>query len=223
MTKNAAADFIAVIDYGAGNVRSAARALEYVIERSKLNLKVELTSCPDKIAAANRIVLPGQGAFGQCMKALSNIDGMIDALEESVLRNKTPFLGICVGMQLLADISLEHGKHKGLGWISGQVVPMKPLLNLKVPHMGWNEVNTTSEGMKHPLFQGIDTHEHFYFVHSFIMECEDETHTLARCEYGQSFTCAVGRENIAGVQFHPEKSQNAGLDLLDNFIKWRPQ
>lgn len=222
MAENAARKFIAVIDYGAGNIRSVVRALEHVLSQNGIDMDVNLTSKSYEVGAANRIVLPGQGAFGDCMSALGDIPDMIDAISERVVVDKAPFLGICVGMQLLATVGLEHGSHKGLDWISGKVVPIPPKADLKIPHMGWNEVDLTPVGTKHPMFEGIKSGEHFYFVHSFMMECENKSAVLANTDYGAPFACAVACDNIVGVQFHPEKSQNAGLAMLDNFTRWQP-
>jgi glutamine amidotransferase len=175
---------------------------------------------PEAVAKADRIVLPGVGAFGDCMKGLSAIPGMIEALRENVLKRGVPFLGICVGMQLMASVGHEFGDHAGLDWIPGEVerlVPADP--SLKVPHMGWNELTVSRP---HPLLAGIGHGAHAYFVHSYAMKTKDPVHVLATSEYGGVFTAAVGRDNIAGTQFHPEKSQAVGLTLLGNFLEWRP-
>ena len=222
MPKNAAPNIVAVVDYGAGNIRSVARALEWVIGAAGLRLAVRITADPEDIARAARIVLPGQGAFGSCMDALAGIDGMLEALERRVRGQGAPFLGICVGMQLLADRGLEHGTHAGLGWIPGEVRPLEAGPDLKVPHMGWNTVAPTPTGAAHPVLGDVPAGEYFYFVHSYAMDCADARDVLATADYGTHFACAVGRENILGVQFHPEKSQRAGLALLDAFVRWRP-
>jgi glutamine amidotransferase len=221
---------IAIIDYGSGNLASARKAFEHVIADHHLDMQVIISSKADDIAAADRLVLPGQGAFGDCMNGLSSVDGMIDAMSESVLKNGTPFFGICVGMQLLATRGLEHGAHAGLDWISGEVVPIVPSdPALKIPHMGWNTVRCTNSGAQdncHPVLQGIINNDksetHFYFVHSFMMQCYEARHVLAACDYGGPITAIVGRDNIIGVQFHPEKSQQAGLDLIAGFLTWKP-
>jgi len=205
---------VALIDYGSGNLRSAEKAL------ARAGGAVVVTSKPEAIASAERIVLPGVGAFGDCMRGLSAVSGMIEALRESVLRRGVPFLGICVGMQLLASVGHEFGDHAGLGWIAGEVDRLTPSdPSLKIPHMGWNELTVTRP---HPLFAGIAPGAHAYFVHSYAMRPRDPTHVLATSDYGGIFTAAVGRDNIAGTQFHPEKSQAVGLTLLGNFLTWQP-
>lgn len=219
-------DTIVIIDYGSGNLRSAAKAFEHVIAREGLNSDVLVSGDPDVVRKASRIILPGQGAFADCMQGLSSILGMIEAIEERVLRQAVPFLGICVGMQLLATQGHEHGIHKGLNWIEGDVVAIEPDNKaLKVPHMGWNEVLLNDSD--HPVLQGIIkstkiTPIHFYFVHSFMFQCKDSQHELGYANYGGHIGAIVGRDNIVGVQFHPEKSQDAGLQLLSDFLHWKP-
>jgi imidazole glycerol-phosphate synthase subunit HisH len=203
---------VALIDYGSGNLRSAQKAL------ARAGAQVAVTSDPAVVARASRIVLPGVGAFGDCMAGLGSLPGMIETLGETVLRRGTPFLGICVGMQLLARVGREFGEHAGLGWIDGEVARLAPSdPSLKIPHMGWN---TLAVSRPHPLFEGAEGD--VYFVHSFAMHPADPRHVLATADYGGVFAAAVGRDNIAGVQFHPEKSQAMGLTLLGNFLKWRP-
>lgn len=214
-------DFVAIIDYGSGNIRSAEKACEHVIKAHGLPLGAEIVSTPERLAQASHIILPGQGAFGDCMAGLE-ASGMLETLEARVIQDRIPFLGICVGMQLLADIGLEHGEHKGLGWVGGRVVPLAPHdENLKIPHMGWNGISY-DPAHKHALIHDIQQDEHYYFVHSFMFECDKDAHILARCDYGGDFAAIVGRDNIVGVQFHPEKSQKSGLDLLRNFMQWQP-
>ena len=221
---------IAIIDYGAGNLRSAEKAFQRVISDEVLDFDVVVTDKPEAIAEANRIVLPGQGAFGSCMAGLSSIDGMVEALEDSVLRRGTPFLGICVGMQLMASRGLEHGSHAGLGWIEGEVRPLQPEdENLKIPHMGWNELVLPFAGEQDNVHfvlrsteSDIQSDSHYYFVHSFVFECKNSHHILGMCDYGGLCTAAVGMNNMIGVQFHPEKSGAAGLTLLSNFLHWKP-
>ncbi len=203
---------VALIDYGSGNLRSAQKALAHA------GAAVAVTSDPDAVLRAERIVLPGVGAFGDCMAGLAGIPGMIDALGEAVLARAKPFLGICVGMQLLASVGREFGEHAGLGWIPGEVVRLDAP-GLKVPHMGWNELVVARP---HALFEGTAPGANVYFVHSYAMRPADGAHVLAMSDYGGPFAAAVGRDNIAGVQFHPEKSQAVGLALLGNFLKWRP-
>jgi glutamine amidotransferase len=229
-----AKETIAIIDYGSGNLRSAAKAFEHVVTEHGLGHKVVVTNRAKDIAKAGRIVLPGQGAFGDCMDNLKATDGMIDALEDAVIKNGKPFLGICVGMQLLATRGLEHGSHAGLNWIPGQVTPLTPSdKTLKIPHMGWNELITVSyegsteeQNNTHFVLRSTESADgqpqHYYFVHSYMFECEYNHHILSMAEYGGPVTAIVGRDNIIGVQFHPEKSAEAGLDLIKSFIEWRP-
>ncbi len=218
---------IAIIDYGSGNLRSAAKAFEHVVKENTINAEIIVTSSADELRQANRIVLPGQGAFGDCMKGLQAVNGMIEALEESVLNKSTPFLGICVGMQLMATRGLEHGIHAGLNWIEGEVIPIKPKdRSLKIPHMGWNSLEfpaySTEQNNRHFVLRSTETSENFYFVHSFMFQCLYNHHVLAMTDYGEPITAIVGRDNMIGVQFHPEKSQKAGLELLSRFMEWKP-
>jgi len=214
---------VAIIDYGSGNLRSAAKAFEHVVEENTLEFEVLITSDPEDLARASHIVLPGQGAFGDCMQGLSAVSGMVEALSKAVQQDKKPFLGICVGMQLLASMGLEYGSHEGLDWISGQVVPIE--INdkaLKIPHMGWNVVSF-NQGIRHPVLKNQQKDgAHFYFVHSFMFKSEDTNNVLGHASYGGDVTAIVGRDNIIGVQFHPEKSQEAGLQLLHDFLLWNP-
>ena len=205
---------VALIDYGSGNLRSAEKAL------ARAGADVAVTSDPAAVSAAERVVLPGVGAFGDCMAGLNAIPGMIEALNKAVLRRGAPFLGICVGMQLLASIGREFGDHAGLGWIPGEVVRLTPAdPALKIPHMGWNEI---AIARPHPLLAGVGTGANVYFVHSFCMRPSDPSHVLAAADYGGAFAAVVGRDNVVGTQFHPEKSQATGLTLLANFLKWQP-
>ena len=211
---------LALIDYGSGNLRSAEKALARAAQERSTGHEIVMTADPAAIARAERIVLPGVGAFADCMRGLSAIPGMIDALSEAVLKRGVPFLGICVGMQLLATVGREFGDHPGLGWIEGEVVKLTPSdPGLKIPHIGWNELNVTRP---HPLFTGIGPGAHAYFVHSYAMKTNDPARVLATSDYGGPFTAAVGRDNIVGTQFHPEKSQAVGLTLLGNFLVWQP-
>jgi glutamine amidotransferase len=212
---------VVLIDYGSGNLRSAAKAFERAVAEAGLKETVLVSSDPAQVAAANRVVLPGVGAFGDCKRGLDSLPGMGEALAEAVLRQGRPFLGICVGMQLLARWGREHGDHAGLGWIDGEVVPLMPAdPALKVPHMGWNEL-TFSPGA-HPLLDGLQPGQHAYFVHSYRFNPADPAHVLAQVEYGGPVTAMIGRDNIAGTQFHPEKSQATGLAVITNFLRWRP-
>jgi glutamine amidotransferase len=219
---------IAIIDYGSGNLRSAAKAFEHVIVTENLPMRVIVTDVAADVAGADRIVLPGQGAFADCMNGLTNVPGMIGALEDAVLEQGRPFFGICVGMQLLATRGLEHGTHQGLGWIEGDVVKMTPSdASLKIPHMGWNTVTCTEAGSSHPVLRSITESAdaegpHFYFVHSFMVESKNTDMMLATGDYGGPVNAIIGRDNIIGTQFHPEKSQEAGLALIRDFLKWKP-
>lgn len=211
---------VAIVDYGSGNLRSAAKAFERAAREGGLDDRVLVTANPHDVAAADRIVLPGVGAFADCMKGLSAIPGMVEALREKVLKEGAPFLGICVGMQLLATVGVEFGRHAGLGWIAGEVVKITPDdPALKIPHMGWNELKFEQP---HPLLDGIAPGAHAYFVHSFQLVPVLPDDLIATTDYGGPLTAMVGNENIAGTQFHPEKSQATGLKLLENFLKWRP-
>lgn len=211
---------IAIIDYGSGNLRSVANAFERVTIKEELNRAVEVTADPDRVARADHIMLPGVGAFGDCARGLRALPGMIDALEEAVLGKGRPFLGVCVGMQLMATRGLEHGEHAGLGWLDGDVVHIEPSDPvLKVPHMGWNTLDMHRD---HPVLDGIATGDHAYFVHSYHLAATDEADVLATTDHGQTLTAIVGRTNMIGTQFHPEKSQATGLRLIANFLRWRP-
>lgn len=214
---------IAIIDYGAGNLRSAAKAFERVAhERAKREVVV-VTADPELVRRADRIMLPGVGAFADCMAGLKSVPGMIDVLTEKVISGGTPFLGVCVGMQLLASEGREKTVTQGLGWISGaveKIAPSNP--SLKIPHMGWN---TIALNRSHALLAGIDTGPdglHAYFVHSYHLKTDNPEHTIATTNYGGALTACVGRDNIFGTQFHPEKSQALGLKLIENFLDWAP-
>ena len=216
---------VAVVDYGSGNLRSAAKALERAAGMLADGTTITVTADPDMVAAAGRIVLPGVGAFADCMRGLAGVPGMVEALEQAVRRDGRPFLGICVGMQLMATVGREHGDHPGLGWIAGEVrvlrgdAPGPNGLPLKVPHMGWNEVLPEHA---HPVLAGLDAGAHAYFVHSYHLVPADDSDRLASVEYGDRLAAVVGRDNIVGTQFHPEKSQDTGLTLIANFLRWRP-
>ena len=203
---------IALIDYGSGNLQSAYKALELV---SNCKKKILITSNSKDLLKADKIILPGVGAFADCMKGLKSISGMIDVLNEVVLEKKKPFLGICIGMQLLATEGKEKGNHKGLGWIKGKVIKIKKNKKIKIPHMGWNTVKVIS---KHPILKRKKFES--YFVHSYNFICRDKKNIIATCDYQQKITAIVGKENIIGTQFHPEKSQKIGLEILKNFISW---
>jgi glutamine amidotransferase len=214
---------VAIVDYGSGNLHSAHKALERAARESGSSTDVRLTSDPDDVRKADRIVLPGVGAFADCRRGLDAIDGMVDALNEAVIEEGKPFLGICVGMQLMATRGLEHQVTEGLGWIPGDVVAIEPAdPSLKIPHMGWNTLTVQS---KHNLLDGIVTGEnglHAYFVHSFHLKPASADLVIAETDHGGALTAIVGRDNLVGTQFHPEKSQTLGLALLRNFLRWRP-
>ena len=212
---------VAVVDYGSGNLRSAAKALERAAAEAGLAAEVAVTADADRVGRAERIVLPGVGAFGDCRRGLDGLPGMVEALRASVIGAGRPFLGICVGMQLMATLGREHGVHAGLDWIPGEVVVLDPDdPTLKVPHMGWNELEVRQPD--HPVLNGLDHGAHAYFVHSYHFAAAEPAHVLAAADYGGPITAMVGRDNLVGTQFHPEKSQAAGLCLLANFLKWRP-
>jgi glutamine amidotransferase len=211
---------VALIDYGSGNLRSAEKALARAAAESGSGNEIIVTADPDVVASAERIVLPGVGAFADCMKGLSSVPGMTVALKDAVIDRGKPFLGICVGMQLLASVGREFGDHPGLGWIDGEVVRLTPTDgSLKIPHMGWNELKILRT---HPVLAGIEDGAHAYFVHSFELRPTNAAHLLATTDYGGAVTAAIARDNIVGTQFHPEKSQAVGLKLLANFLGWRP-
>ncbi|MBI4183981.1 MAG: imidazole glycerol phosphate synthase subunit HisH [Proteobacteria bacterium] len=212
---------IAIVDYGSGNLRSAAKAFERALAEAGCEGSVVVTAEADALRAASHIVLPGVGAFADCKRGLEALSGMRQALEEEVRRRGKPFLGICVGMQLLAEAGLEHGRHEGFGWIAGEVVALAPAdPALKVPHMGWNELRF--EPGRHPVLAGLAPGCHAYFVHSYHLACARAADVLAVVEYGGLVTAAVARDNVIGTQFHPEKSQAIGLTLISNFLKWQP-
>jgi glutamine amidotransferase len=214
---------IAIIDYGAGNLRSAEKAFQFALAERGREEPVAVTSDPDVVAAADRVVLPGDGAFADCRRNLDAIPGMIEAIDESIDRRGRPFLGICVGMQLLATRGLEHAETPGLNRIPGDVTSIQPRdPSLKVPHMGWNTMTKTQD---HPLFDGIAFGEdgwHAYFLHGYHLLAERDDDVAAVAEYGGPVTAIVARGNIAGTQFHPEKSQKLGLRLIANFLEWAP-
>jgi imidazole glycerol-phosphate synthase subunit HisH len=209
-----------IIDYGSGNLRSAAKAFERAAREAGSAMKVEVTRDAATVRAADRVVLPGVGAFADCRRGLAAVAGMEEALTEAVRRRGRPFLGICVGMQLMAERGLEFAVTDGLGWIPGEVVPITPAdPHLKIPHMGWNELVPLRP---HPVLEGLGAGAHAYFVHSYGFACAQRSDVVAECDYGGAITAAIGRDNLFGVQFHPEKSQATGLRLIGNFLRWRP-
>ena len=207
---------VALIDYDSGNLHSAAKA--FALMGREAGAEVLVTSDPDLVRKADRVVLPGDGAFPACRAALDAVPGMVEALRETVLQRGTPFLGICVGMQMLADLGHEYHDTEGLGWIGGEIDAIEAP-GLKVPHMGWNDLKVLRP---HPVLDGIATGDHAYFVHSWQFRVRDPAHLLATVDYGAPVTAIVGRDNIVGMQFHPEKSQAVGLRLIANFLRWAP-
>ncbi len=211
---------VAIVDYGSGNLRSAAKAFERAAAENESPAEVRVTSAPEAIASADRVVLPGVGAFADCRRGLMEVAGLEEALQEAVMIRARPFLGICVGMQLMADAGHEFETVEGLGWIAGDVAAIEPAdPALKIPHMGWNEIEPRSA---HPLLAGLGAGAHAYFVHSYHFRPADAADLVASTDYGAPLAAVIGRDNLAGTQFHPEKSQEAGLRLIGNFLRWRP-
>lgn len=208
---------VAIIDYGSGNLHSALKAFERAAGASG---QITVTADPEVVRKAERIVLPGVGAFKDCYEGLMAVPGMRDTLQEQVITRGKPFLGICVGMQLMATRGLEHDITPGLGWIAGDVKPITPSdKNLKIPHMGWNTLDVKSI---HPLLAGIEEGAHAYFVHSYHLEAALPEDVIATSDYAGPITAMVGYDNLAGTQFHPEKSQTLGLAFIANFLRWKP-
>jgi glutamine amidotransferase len=211
---------VAIIDYGSGNLRSAAKAFERAAVERGYCERVRVTSRPEEVAAADRVVLPGVGAFADCRRGLAAVPGLEAALGEAVIARGRPFLGICVGLQLMAEWGREFESVAGLGWIAGDVVPIAPSdPHLKIPHMGWNEL---SPCRPHPVLEGLPAGTHAYFVHGYHLRPADPADLVAQTDYGGLLAAIVGRDNMIGTQFHPEKSQMAGLRLIANFLEWRP-
>lgn len=214
---------VAIINYGSGNLHSATKAFERASRESGADVQIQLTADPEAVRRAERVVLPGVGAFSDCRAGILGIDGMMEALNEAVCERMRPFLGICVGMQLMAARGLEHGEWPGFDWIAGDVDAIRPDdVSLKIPHMGWNTLDVVNP---HPLLEGIETGEHglhAYFVHSYHLVAKETRDVIARTRYGGALTAMVARDNMAGTQFHPEKSQKLGLALITNFLKWSP-
>jgi len=211
---------VAIVDYGSGNLRSAAKAFERAAAENEISAEVQVTSAPEFIGDADRIVLPGVGAFADCRRGLAAIPGLQTALHEAVMIRAKPFLGICVGMQLMAERGREFETTEGLGWIEGEVIAIEPCDNtLKIPHMGWNQIEPLAE---HPLLAGLGGGAHAYFVHSYYFRLAEPADLLAVTDYGGPLPAIIGRDNLAGTQFHPEKSQAAGLRLIGNFLRWSP-
>jgi len=214
---------VAIIDYGSGNLRSVAKAFERAAHERAIAADIEITDDAGRAGTADRVVLPGVGTYADCRKGLNRVAGMTEMLEETVLKGGRPFLGICVGMQLLSTRGLEKELTRGLGWIEGDVIRMTPAQEeLKVPQIGWNTLELAAP---HALFNGIPTGPdglHAYFVHSYHFDCTDKQYQLATTDYGGPITAAIAHHNLAGTQFHPEKSQRLGLEFIANFLEWRP-
>jgi glutamine amidotransferase len=214
---------VVIIDYGSGNLRSATKAFERAAREAGIDAEIELTDRADRVATADRIVLPGVGAYADCRRGLDAVDGMTAALVEAVEQKARPFLGICVGMQLMSSRGLEKTTTQGLDWISGDVIEMTPDdALLKIPQIGWNTLDLRSP---HPLFDGIPTGAeglHAYFVHSYHLAADNPGDVIATTNYGGPVTAFVGRDNMVGSQFHPEKSQKLGLAMIANFLRWKP-
>jgi imidazole glycerol-phosphate synthase subunit HisH len=211
---------VAIVDYGSGNLRSAAKAFERTAAEDGISARVEVTSEPEAVAHADRVVLPGVGAFADCRRGLAAVPGLEAALREAAIARARPFLGICLGMQLMADRGREFETVAGLGWIAGEVVAIEPRdATLKIPHMGWNEIEVRAP---HPLLAGLGPGAHAYFVHSYHFRLADPADLVAVTDYGGPLTAMIGHGNLAGTQFHPEKSQEAGLRLIGNFLRWCP-
>lgn len=208
-----------IIDYDSGNLHSAEKAFQRMAREHEAG-EVIVTSSPEDVARADRIVLPGDGAFPACKQQLDDHRGIFEAIDEAVTRQGRPFMGICVGMQMLASVSREYQDTDGFGWIPGEVVKITPSEpSYKVPHMGWNDLVIDTP---HPLLDGIETGAHVYFVHSYHMKVDNPAQRLAHCDYAGDITAIVGRDNIVGTQFHPEKSQATGLRMIANFLTWKP-
>ncbi len=214
---------VAIIDYGSGNLRSATKAFERASRESGVSAEIDLTADAERVRTADRIVLPGVGAYADCRAGLDAVPGMVEAIREVVEREARPFLGICVGTQLMASRGLEKTATDGFGWIEGDVKEIQPSdPSLKIPQIGWNTIHVKHS---HPLFEGIRTGEgglHAYFVHSYHIVAKHSGDVLAECDYGGPVTAAVARGNVVGTQFHPEKSQALGLALIANFLNWKP-
>ena len=208
-----------IVDYESGNLHSAEKAFQRMAAETGAGA-VAVTSDPDTVRRAARVVLPGDGAFPACQKELYDHRGLFEAIEEAVIKGGRPFMGICIGMQMMATRGLEYTETAGFDWIPGTVAAIAPSdPSLKIPHMGWNDLILDHP---HPIFEGIDTGHHAYFVHSYQFEVTDPSHRLAHCDYAGDVTAVVGRDNIVGTQFHPEKSQATGLKLIANFLTWKP-
>jgi imidazole glycerol-phosphate synthase subunit HisH len=215
---------VAVVDYGSGNLRSVAKAVEHAANDGGLRANIAVTADPADVRAADRVVLPGQGAFADCRAGLMGVPGLVEALTAHVMEHQRPLFGICVGMQLFAEEGHEHGVYPGFGWLPGTVEPLstpeRQQAGLKIPHMGWNALHLDQPA--HPVLAGIEPGDHAYFAHSYAMVMGEASDRLAHVDYGGTVTAMVGRGNFLGTQFHPEKSQAVGLRLLRNFLVWTP-
>jgi glutamine amidotransferase len=214
---------VVIVDYGSGNLRSAAKAVERAASEAGIDIELHVTADTDRVAHADRLILPGVGAFADCRRGLETEADMLDVVRDTVSRVGVPFLGICVGMQLMADRGLEHEVTPGFGWIHGDVKRIEPAdPTLKIPHMGWNTLDVTQP---HPVLEGIPTGPdgwHAYFVHSYHLDVFDDEDLVATTDYAGPVTAVVARDNMIGTQFHPEKSEKLGIALLANFLKWKP-
>lgn len=208
---------IVIIDYGAGNVESVLNALEKVKAKDH---QIIVSKDPHEVKSANHIILPGVGAFGDCIAALKSQNGLAEEIRKQVITEKKPFLGICVGMQVLASTGYEDGEHQGLCFVNGVVKKIENTGDLKIPHMGWNEIIFRNPA--HPILRDIKEGEHFYFANSYHFICQNDNNVVAQVEYGAKINAIIAKENILGIQFHPEKSGEAGLKILENFLNWRP-
>jgi glutamine amidotransferase len=212
---------VAIVDCGSGNLRSAAKAFERAARECGREIAIAVTSDPDVVRSADRVALPGQGAFAAVLSGVADVPGLRDALEDVAVAKRRPFFGICVGMQLMATRGVEHGTHQGFGWIPGEVLPLLPEDSaLKVPHMGWNEL--VLDRPDHPVLGGVASGDHAYFVHSYRYVCADAADCAAHADYGGPVTAVIARDNLIGTQFHPEKSQETGLALIRAFLEWWP-
>ena len=212
---------VSIVDYGSGNLRSAAKAFERAISEAGYKMSVSITSDPKRVADSDRIILPGVGAFADCMRGLEAIPGMPEVLSKVVCDMGRPFFGICVGMQLMAKLGKENGNNSGLGWLDAEVNALAPSdQKLKIPHMGWNQLIFSRP--RHPVLANLQPKDHVYFLHSYHILCRRQTDVLAHTMYGGKIVAAVGIDNIFGTQFHPEKSQKVGLQIIMNFLSWCP-
>jgi glutamine amidotransferase len=212
---------VAIVDCGSGNLKSAAKAFERAAAEAGRGFKVVVTDDPEIVRRADRIALPGQGAFAAVLAGVAAVPGLRETLEEVAIAKARPFFGICVGMQLMATRGLEHGEYAGFGWIPGEVIPLAPSdPGLKVPHMGWNDLQI--DRPDHPVMHGVKSGDHAYFVHSYRFVCENPADVIAHADYGGPVVAVIGRDNLIGTQFHPEKSQAVGLALISAFLDWKP-